>query len=100
MVMSSSPEVAGTYARDGSIVPAQANFTNPMIVDAQGRAWNDIPFGNNWTDSNQLAYTARDAGHDGLIIKERNRPCGFSDIGPADTIFCAKAWHRHLSADR
>ena len=90
MVMSSSPEVAGTYARDGSIAPAQANFTNPMIVDAQGRAWNDIPFGNNWTDSNQLAYTARDAGHDGLIIKNVTDHAGFSDIGPADTVFALK----------
>ena len=90
MVMSSSPEVAGTYARDGSIAPAQANFTNPMIVDAQGRAWNDIPFGNNWTDSNQLAYRARDAGHDGLIIKNVTDHAGFSDIPPADTVFALK----------
>ena len=76
LFMSSSPEVAGTYA---GMVPrwagcwlgrsAQASFVNPMVVDAQGRAWNDIPFSRNWIDSNALTCWARDAGHDGLVIK-------------------------------
>ena len=42
LFMSSSPEVAGTYAGMvpdgpgvGSVAPAQANFVNPMVVDAQ-----------------------------------------------------------------
>lgn len=93
--MSSSPEVAGTYAGDishsGSVAPMQPNFKNPMVVDAQGRAWNDIPFNGNWIDSNALSYFARDAGHDGLVIKNVTDHLGApGSVAPADTVVALK----------
>lgn len=98
LFMSSSPEVAGTYAGMvpdgpgvGSVAPAQANFINPMVVDAQGRAWNDIPFNGNWIDSNALTYWARDAGHDGLVIKNVTDHLGApGSVAPADTVVALK----------
>jgi hypothetical protein len=98
LFMSSSPEVAGTYAGMvpdgpgvGSVAPAQANFANPMVVDAQGRAWNDIPFNGNWIDSNALTYWARDAGHDGLVIKNVTDHLGApGSVAPADTVVALK----------
>ena len=98
LFMSSSPEVAGTYAGMvpdgpgvGSVAPAQANFVNPMVVDAQGRAWNDIPFNGNWIDSNALTYWARDAGHDGLVIKNVTDHLGApGSVAPADTVVALK----------
>lgn len=98
LFMSSSPEVAGTYAGMvpdgpgvGSVAPAQASFVNPMVVDAQGRAWNDIPFNGNWIDSNALTYWARDAGHDGLVIKNVTDHLGApGSVAPADTIVALK----------
>lgn len=102
--MSSSPEVAGTYAGTfsnglddltqpaaGSVAPMQPNFKNPMVVDAQGRAWNDIPFNGNWIDSNALTYLARDAGHDGLVIKNVTDHLGApGSVAPADTYVALK----------
>lgn len=106
--MSSSPEVAGTYAgmfpngpgvlmddltqqAAGSVAPMQPNFKNPMVVDAQGRAWNDIPFNGNWIDSNALTYLARDAGHDGLVIKNVTDHLGApGSVAPADTYVALK----------
>jgi len=98
LFMSSSPEVAGTYAGMvpdgpgvGSVAPAQASFVNPMVVDAQGRAWNDIPFNGNWIDSNALTYWARDAGHDGLVIKNVTDHLGApGSVAPADTVVALK----------
>ncbi len=108
LFMSSSPDVAGTYAgmfpggpgvslddwtkpAVGSVAPMRADFANPLVVDAQGRAWNDIPFNGNWIDSNALSYWARDAGHDGLVIKNVTDHLGApGSVAPADTVVALK----------
>lgn len=113
LFMSSSPDVAATYAgkagplmqtgidadgmasfspsTTGSVAPMRADFVNPMVVDAQGRAWNDIPFNGNWIDSNALTYWARDAGHDGLVIKNVTDHLGApGSVAPADTVVALK----------
>lgn len=94
LFMSSSPDVAGTYADSfGSVAPMKTDFQNPLTVDAQGRNWNDIPFNGTWTDSNALTYLARDAGHDGLVIKnviDHLGGRGTGSPGPADTVVALK----------
>jgi hypothetical protein len=51
---SSDPEVANTFAgnfhdlRDvdspANITPAEIRFQNPLVIDAEGRPWDNIPF--------------------------------------------------------
>lgn len=77
---SSDPAVAQDYtaldlARDGlpnvqpHITPAEMRFQRPLVVDAQGRPWSEIPGasgGGYSTDS--LAQLGKDAGYDGLVV--------------------------------
>lgn len=67
---------ADFYARsmaqaDGStpnVTPAVARFRNPMLVDAQGAGFSEIPFdGKRWS-TDDLAAAAKERGHDGLVI--------------------------------
>lgn len=59
------------YFRDGTtpnVAPAVGRFRNPLYIDAQNAGWSDIPFeGQKW-NSDKLAETAKQRGHDGLVI--------------------------------
>ncbi len=97
MWSASSPDVAASYAGIGSdllpygeeagqVAPLDLSFHNPMIVDAQGRRWSNIPdeqspFGTSTSDD--LAWKARRAGHDGLVI--RNVLDSLDATSPSDT---------------
>jgi hypothetical protein len=95
---SSDPKVSATYADRGisnslpNIMPAEADFKNPLVVDARGEGWGQIPIGHKAnveatnhlpTDreavsSDYLAMLARAAGHDGLVINNV-----LDELGPA-----------------
>ena len=51
-----------------NVTPAVARFRNPMLVDAQGAGFSEIPFdGKRWS-TDDLAAAAKERGHDGLVI--------------------------------
>jgi hypothetical protein len=72
---SPSADVASTYAnvsngRPGNVAPMEFRFKNPTVIDAQGELWRDIPVGDGLTaTTNMLANSARNAGHDGIVIR-------------------------------
>jgi hypothetical protein len=78
---SSDPTVAQDYtaldlARDGlpnvqpHITPAEMRFQRPLVVDAQGRPWSEIPGASGGTYSTDaLAQLGKDAGYDGLVVR-------------------------------
>lgn len=73
---SSRREAATSYADDRrafdyqgaepGVVDAYVALRNPMIVDAQGREWRDVQ---KLGKTRSLTREARDAGHDGVIIR-------------------------------
>ena len=109
MFMSTSPDVAATYAGNvgplmetgidadglvtfapspiGTVSPLDVRFSNPLEVDALGRRWSEIPYGpNNSMTSEELARHAADLGHDGLIIRNVHDTMSGDPLAPADTI--------------
>ena len=80
----SSPEMAGTYADDptvrevgtgdqsgSGVYHVALRFDNPLVVNAQGRTWDAIPYGD-WggvVSTDYLAHEARMKGNDGVIIR-------------------------------
>lgn len=77
ITLSSSPDVAATYATGrGNVAPAYVDLKNPIVIDAKGKSWNELgEGGNNTTD--QFARYAQSQGHDGIIFKN------LVDQGPA-----------------
>ena len=78
---SSDPSVAETYTNphraDAAphVMPAETRFQNPMVVDAEGRSWNNVPYREKWyapiksrLSTDNLADIARERGHDGLVV--------------------------------
>lgn len=78
---SSSPKIASSYATDpkheyrrwsptGQVAPVEMDFKNPMTVDANGRSWDQIPWGEDGlTTTFKLGDHAQSLGHDGLVVK-------------------------------
>jgi hypothetical protein len=78
---SSDPAVAQDYtaldlARDGlpnvqpHITPAEVRFQRPLVVDAGGRPWSEIPGASGGTYSTDgLAQLGKDAGYDSLVVR-------------------------------
>ena len=62
----------------GSTIPVYLKMENPMTYNAEGANWDDIPWGDDYTTSNDMARTARWQGYDGLILKN------ITDIGWAE----------------
>jgi len=82
------PDVSG--ADPSNVTSAEVRFERPLVVDAQGRQWHDIPYKTHplksWSDSvttDWLADLARRRGHDGLVVKN------VYDDGPLATTFAA-----------
>lgn len=72
---SDNPAVANGWTMGGKgpaenphIIPADVQFRNPLVVDAKGEPWGDIPYNGTTMTSDKLAAIARAAGHDGLQI--------------------------------
>lgn len=59
--------------------PVYLDMQNPLIVDAEGHAWVDIPFDGDYVSSNWLVEYAQSEGYDSVIIKN------VIDRGSADT---------------
>lgn len=69
---STDREVANTYALPreigGAVIEGNAQFRNPLTVDAGGSVWDSIPYNGKQVWSDGIAKAARDNGHDGLIL--------------------------------
>lgn len=86
---SADPEVASTYAgvarlpngttgrmhqigdyivdgQQGAVSPVDMSFSNPLRLDAQGSKWGSVGMRGRSVD--EIARSAREAGHDGLIV--------------------------------
>ncbi|WP_455233387.1 ADP-ribosyltransferase-containing protein [Geopseudomonas aromaticivorans] len=79
---SSSPAVASTYAgqredmtgrmqqgEGGNVMPVYLSLQKPLVINARGANWDDIYWNNEDWSTNDLAEHARQAGYDGLIIR-------------------------------
>jgi hypothetical protein len=106
---SSSKEVAEAYANhparkaahlnSGVMTDAEARFTNPLIVDANGAAFGEInaprymrnTSSDKYASTDQFARYAAANGHDGLIVKNVMDGPFREDVVPvADTIAALK----------
>jgi hypothetical protein len=80
-----------TFDDGGNIMPVYLSAQNPLIVDAKGASWKNIPWKNVTTNTNVLAGYARAKGHDALIVRNvRDQATGTEKATPADTIFVFK----------
>lgn len=91
---SSDPEVATTFAGNyrsmndprfppAHITPAEVRFENPLVIDAEGRPWDNIPFGEKRYTTDAFASLARRKGYDGLVLRN------VRDDGPLATTYAA-----------
>jgi hypothetical protein len=87
---SDKPEVADQYAASHAaeaegftpaITPADISFKNPMVIDAQGRSFGDLP--GEFHTTYYAEKAARERGHDGLVIHN------VVDDGPPSTVYAA-----------
>lgn len=97
---SDNPDVTNEYTSAGhmmvlkgdaphapSVTPADVNFRNPLVVDAQGRGYPEIPWQGGIIDTESLAAVAREQGHDGLVVKNvRDGGGGDHPAGPPSTV--------------
>ena len=51
------------------VQPSYLRMLNPLIVDAKGEPWMRIPYEGQTVSTDYLAISARNLGHDGVIIK-------------------------------
>ena len=90
---SDSPAVADTYAANfgdlsgtdlpARVTPAEVRFQNPLVIDAGGREWDNIPFDGKRYTSDAFASLARRRGYDGLVLRN------VQDDGPLATSYAA-----------
>lgn len=102
---STSPDVAAMYANAGkggqlpqrpTITEAEARFKNPLVVDAGGALFSEIPAtpatrrmmndGGATHSIDDLAFEARHAGHDGLVVRNVMDGPGYADAPEATTV--------------
>jgi len=82
----SNAKVAETYANIGNspaIVPVEYRFDNPRVIEGHGRRFG-VRTDRHGINSDIEAAMARDAGHDGLVIRNMRDAAG-SDLTMADT---------------
>lgn len=83
------PGAINIRADRSNIMPAEMRFQNPLVVDAQGRTWKNIPWpGRGLHDSittDHLAELARQRGHDGVVVRNI-----IDDAPPATTYAALK----------
>jgi hypothetical protein len=58
-----------TYKTGGNLVPVYLKMLKPLIVNARGENWRDIPYGNDYVQTNDLMDEAKTKGYDGLIVR-------------------------------
>jgi predicted transcriptional regulator len=60
---------AYTFGESPVVQPSYLRMLNPLIVDAKGEPWMRIPYEGITVSTDYLAISARNLGHDGVIIK-------------------------------
>ena len=60
---------AYTPGKSPVVQPSYLRMLNPLIVDAKGEPWMRIPYEGQTVTTDYLAISARNLGHDGVIIK-------------------------------
>jgi hypothetical protein len=79
---------ATTFDSGGRVIPAYVSVRNPLVVDAAGASWKEVPWRGAKVRTNDLIEYARRNGRDGLVIKNvRDQSAGTDAATPADTIF-------------
>ena len=91
LYLSTNRKVAEAFAgEDGEVYENYVNLRKPLIVDADGAYYDSIAvpaemvgsrytFGSNTVDTNAIAAYAREAGYDGVIVKNVRESAGFGD---------------------
>lgn len=74
-------------------------LNNPLIVDAQGRNWNDIPFEDKTESTRTLEQIAKDRGHDGIIVKNVIDIGGYAGSRKISTTTVMAAWENSQVID-
>jgi len=69
-------ETASSYAEANltandapNVIPAHLRMENPLVVDAKGSSYRDIPYNNGKFTSDYISAKAASSGHDGVIIR-------------------------------
>jgi predicted transcriptional regulator len=60
---------AYTFGESPVVQPSYLRMLNPLVVDAKGEPWMRIPYEGITVSTDYLAISARNLGHDGVIIK-------------------------------
>ena len=75
------------------VAPAFLSLKNPLIVDANGAYWDEIPFGDPRNGlrmtSDKIAAFAREEKYDGVIIRNVNESDDFLDFDGGIDVFVA-----------
>lgn len=91
LYLSTNRSVAETFAGDGGkVYESYVNLRKPLIIDAGGAYYDSIAtplemvgsnyaFGGDTVDTNAIAAFARNAGYDGVIVKNVREVSGFGD---------------------
>lgn len=71
---SDSEEVARSYSKNGTIAEVFLNITNPLVIEADGGLWSELPEPKDYRWEVPLttwksAEWAKEKGYDGVIIK-------------------------------
>lgn len=90
------PSVASTYAEAAltdedapNVVPVYVRMENPLIVDAGGTSYRDIPFNGGKYTSDYIANKAGEMGNDGLIVTNVRDDFSSSKSRKPSTIYVA-----------
>ncbi len=86
---SSDPKVSSEFAdakySGANVVQAFLSLKNPLIVDADGASWVNIPYKGRTAGERTTMKEAEEAGHDGVILKSVLDGAGpYGDMNPAD----------------
>lgn len=77
-----NPEIASAYGstsdmfgktdfkQNSNIIPVYLYMIKPLVINAKGSNWDEIPFDNDYYSTNDIVrYAQKDGGYDGIIIK-------------------------------
>lgn len=81
LYFSSSPRIASGYAdrHGGNVLPVYLRIRRPFVVEGRGRSWRDVFPG--------IVTTAREAGHDGLVVRDVVDNARFWDADARGDVF-------------
>lgn len=105
---STSPDIANMYATAGKggkkptnpvVTEVEARFKNPLEIDARGEMFYELPAtpetrrvagdGERYS-IDDIADFAKDAGHDGLVVRNVVDAPGYGDANPTTTVAALK----------